>query len=368
MADHQLTRWDTDPLPADLRSLVEGRVGAVDSVDCDAVPDAHGPHGWIADLGAAGLFDRDADPASPDLRPSGQVIEELAAICLSTGFSTWAHRMAIDYLRDAAPSSPLGEVRADLIAGRRVGATAMAVALQHLSGLTDIPVEARPDPSGGYRLHGPIRWASNLVDGAVVVLPAVDSSTQEPIVVAATVGAPGFDRAPIRPLLALNATYSTSFELDDYAAPESAVISRDLRGFARRARPTMLLLQTSFCLGLAHRCLTETAKGLAGARGTLDGTYAELTAQHASLARTTDEWRADPAQADPGEVTRARLDAADLVRAASHLEFAATGGRAYGATAGASRRAREAAFLPVQSPTEVHLRWDLERLVPASVS
>jgi len=366
MADRQPFPREADPLPAEIRDLVQERVGLVDASACDAVPDDHGPRGWIAALAAAGLFARDADPDSPDLRASGRVIEELASICLSTGFSAWAHRMTIDYLREASPSSPLGELRGELIAGRRVGATAMAVALQYLSGLTEIPVQAHPDPDGGYRLSGPIRWASNLVEDAVVVLPAVDVSTQEQIVVAVTVDSPGFNRAPIRPLLALNATYSTSFELDDLAVADSAVISRDLRAFARRARPAMLLLQTSFCLGLAGRCLAETKKGLASGRGTLDAPYAELADRHAELARATDEWRADPAQADPVSCTRARLDAAELVRGASHLEFAATGGRAYGATAGASRRAREAAFLPVQSPTEVHLRWDLDRLVPAA--
>jgi hypothetical protein len=38
------------------------------------------------------------------------------------------------------------------------------------------------------------------------------------------------------------------------------------------------------------------------------------------------------------------------------------GGRGYAMSSPTARRAREAAFLPVQSPTEGHLRWVLQNL------
>ncbi|MGO2608462.1 MAG: hypothetical protein ACTIMA_07630, partial [Brachybacterium tyrofermentans] len=51
-----------------------------------------------------------------------------------------------------------------------------------------------------------------------------------------------------------------------------------------------------------------------------------------------------------------RLESALLAGRATRLEQKVVGGRGYALGSDTSRRAREAAFLPVQSPTETHLR------------
>ena len=63
----------------------------------------------------------------------------------------------------------------------------------------------------------------------------------------------------------------------------------------------------------------------------------------------------------PAELVRVRLEAALLTGRATRLEQAIVGGRGYALASDTSRRAREAAFLPVQSPTETHLRHLLAR-------
>ena len=57
-----------------------------------------------------------------------------------------------------------------------------------------------------------------------------------------------------------------------------------------------------------------------------------------------------------------RLDFALLAQSAVTLELKLHGGRAYAASSNVSRRFREAAFLPIQAPTEVQLRWILSKL------
>ena len=70
------------------------------------------------------------------------------------------------------------------------------------------------------------------------------------------------------------------------------------------------------------------------------------------------------AGAAPGElasVVAIRLDAARLAGAATRLESKVMGGAGYASGSATARRLREAAFLPIQSPTEGQLQWELSR-------
>jgi alkylation response protein AidB-like acyl-CoA dehydrogenase len=59
------------------------------------------------------------------------------------------------------------------------------------------------------------------------------------------------------------------------------------------------------------------------------------------------------------DIVALRLDCARLASEAVALEAKVVGGRSYLASSGTARRLREAAFLPVQAPTEGQLRWEL---------
>lgn len=56
-----------------------------------------------------------------------------------------------------------------------------------------------------------------------------------------------------------------------------------------------------------------------------------------------------------------RLAAAEVASAAAALEVRVAGGAGYAQSSPASRRFREAAFIPVQSPSETQLKWELAR-------
>ncbi|GAA3126913.1 acyl-CoA dehydrogenase family protein [Streptosporangium carneum] len=336
-----------------VREYVGGRAEATDRGETDL-------RDTLRHLGERDLLGLDSAPGDTSVADVARLIELIATECLSSAFSFWAHRMTIEYLRGAEPGSVLAQLRDGLAAGTEVGSTAMAAALQEVAGMRTVPVVATPGP-GGFRLDGPIRWASNLVPGAAVVLPARVGDTDERVVVVVRTDDPGVSVAPPQRLLALDATASSSITLSGAWADAEHVVADDLRAFVRRARPVLLLLQTAFCVGLAGRALEEARSAATGEGSVLAADVEDLGAR---LARVDEEARhaqRRPASADPRAVTRLRFDAARLTLEATRLEATARGGLGYVVSSPTNRRLREAAFLPAQSPSEIQLRWELSR-------
>jgi alkylation response protein AidB-like acyl-CoA dehydrogenase len=328
---------------------VAARAAALDADETDVRAD-------IAALGAAGLFD--AGLAGADLASMVRVIERIATSSLAVGFSAWAHRMTIEYVSLAPQAFRAAHLPA-LTAGSRPGVTAMAAGLKQVAGLGEVPLRATTHPNG-VRITGPIRWASNVFPDALMVLPActADGAT---FVVAVDVTADGIRIEPPPNLMALTATASTSLQLDNLHVPAENVISTDLRGFVARIRPAFLLLQTAFCVGVSGAAL----HGARSARGELTGQFtAELDAllqRNHALRDRLYTFAAEPFDPSIAELLRLRLDAAGLAGQASRLEVTLTGGAGYALGTSANRRFREAAFLPIQSPSEGQLRWELKQ-------
>lgn len=326
---------------------VTARAAALDTDQTDVRLD-------IAALGAHGLFDVGIGGA--DLAPMVRVIESVATGSLAVGFSAWAHRMTIEYVR-LAPAGLRAAHLAGLTRGDRLGVTAMAAGLRQVAGLGEVPLRATED-AGGLRITGPIRWASNVFPDALMVLPAcgADGATY---VAAIDVGTHGvcIERPPN--LMALTSTGSTALRLDNVRVPHENVLSTDLPGFVARIRPAFLLLQTAFCSGVSGAAL----RGARSARGVLADQFGaeldELAQQYHGLRERLYRYAADPVTPSVAELLRLRLDAAGLAGRASRLEFTLAGGAGYALGTAANRRFREAAFLPIQSPSEGQLRWEL---------
>jgi alkylation response protein AidB-like acyl-CoA dehydrogenase len=193
----------------------------------------------------------------------------------------------------------------------------------------------------------------------VIVLP-VRLADDARAVVLVRLDDPGVDLAPAPTLLALNATGSSSVRLRDVDVRAEAVLTTDLPGFVAAFRPMFLLSQTAFCTGLASRSLSE-------AEPRVRGTNTELAADLADYRQALERVRVrlhllaqDTRRHAIREFIRLRLDGARLAVAAARLEATVTGGAGYVASSGTSRRMREAAFLPIQAPTEGQLRWELQ--------
>lgn len=354
---------------------VDARRDAVDAgtEDLRATVALLGHHGLLS----LGVTDDPAQHhANVGLTDQVFVLAALAERCMSAAFTAWAHRMTIAYLDvivndvdHLADRASIERLAAPLWAGERLGSTAMADAFRDLAGVAPLPLTFRRT-GRGVVVHGIVAWASNLHPGALVITAARDADASDPatadrLVVAVTVGQPGLTVRPATGLLALDATASGSLHLDGVEVAHDHVLTSDVAPFLRRVRPTFLVLQTAFCLGLVRaslgaihepRGVGETfAADLEALRGRTDSAWEELH-------RLVDGARpVDGAPVGIRPYLEARLGAAHLARDATHLELCLTGGRGYVHTSPTARRLREAAFLPVQSPTEGQLRWELSR-------
>ncbi|KWX01162.1 hypothetical protein TH66_02280 [Carbonactinospora thermoautotrophica] len=322
-------------------SYFRRRAAEVDGGGCDV-------RDGLRLLGEHGLLDL-------DLPSSVALIEDIAAECLSSAFAVWAQRMVIEYLARAVTADPADELRS----GRMVGATAMAPALRDVAGIQPVPVLATRT-ADGLRLNGPISWASNLFPGALVVLPVRLSGDARAVVRLRTTD-DGVRVAPAPDLLVLNGTASSSVTLDDVHIGRDAVLTEDLPGFVAAIRPTFLLLQTAYCSGLAGRSLAETGTRTVGVNAAFAEQVDALSTAHESVRQRLYDYATRSDQVAVPDLLRLRLEGVQVAVAATRLEATVRGGAGYLAASDTSRRLREAAFLPIQAPTEGQLRWELSR-------
>lgn len=305
-------------------------------------------------LGDAGLLDA-------DLLTTARLIRELSRNDLSVGFTTWAHRMTLEYLR-AADAEDAQTLAKQLEAGERPGVTGMAAAFKEFAGCGDIELTAtRVD--GGYRVNGKLNWASNLYDDAVFVT-AAHTDDGERILFVAEGNADGVTFGTPFGLLGLNATASAWVTLDDLFVPESAVLTHDFENFILGVRPTFVVLQIAECLGVGEAAVAAASSRLTGVNVTFADDVAAVATDLDDIAARQESiiTRVGSGQSvTPVELLELRLDAASAAVAASSIEVRVAGGAGYAKSSPASRRFREAAFIPVQSPSESQLRWELAK-------
>ena len=337
----------------ELTTYFEGRAAEVDAGEA-SVRDS------IAFVARRVLLDGER----ADLDATVGLIAAVAWSDLSSAFSLWCHRMAIAYLETLAPSDWLRrEVLPRLLSGEVLGSTALAGATAHYLAGSPLPLSFERD-GDEIVLNGRLPWASNLLPEFVSVTAAVDAHDErQRLIVAFDSHAPGVEIDPYPSLLALQATGSSSLRFRDARIGADWIVSDDLDGFVRRILPTFLLLQCAFCVGLARRGLEEVSEALGGQREVLrpalDALHSRLAAAEVGLhsfARSPDH-----EAIGLRDLLALRLEWAGLASEAVGLELAAAGGRGYLRTSGTARRLREAAFLPIQAPTEVQLRWALSR-------
>jgi len=324
------------------------RAKAVDSGDADLRAGLR----YLAELGLL---------AHPELQVSCDVVTAVARCCLASAFSVWAHTMVAEYLSMSASPRLQSQVPR-LRDAAVIGSTAMAPAMQNLVGLADLGVRfTRNDDV--LVVDGAVRWASNLfADGFLVVFGAAGAAggdDRERVIVAVPSDAPGVVAGPPLGLLALGATCSSNVTFDKVRVDPEWVVSTQFDTYLRAVKPRFLLLQSAFCIGLAQAAVASARSGLGRSFDVFQAEHNRLTA---TLGLIEERQRRLVGSLGPARsVVEHRLEAAEIAQAAVALELRVTGGGGYRAPSPTSRRVREAAFLPIQSPTEGHLRWELAR-------
>lgn len=296
-----------------------------------------------------------------DLRDQVAVLRALGARCVSTAFSLWGHRMGVEYLDAAGAELPPGVAE-----GTTALSSAMAPLFKAAAGLGEVPVEAAPTEDGGLSLTGRMPWASNLLPGGEIVLPARLSDGSLVIALVPT-DHPQLSVRYLSGLTALDSTASGSLQLEGVEIGPERVLTRDTEALRRRVTVPFLGFQSAFCLGLSQAALDAAGQALQGPESTVFGEdHAELTRRLEELTARLEAVAADPQPARVPEVVSIRLEAAHLTGDTTSLERRLAGGRGFALRSATSRRVREAEFLPVQSPTEGHLRVLVRQLEDAA--
>lgn len=304
---------------------------------------------------------RNGESPNADLQRVIEVVATVAWSDLSSAFSLWCHRMVLEYLAYAPPGSVLREeVLPRLLRCELLGTTALAPAMAHFVSGAPLPITARVE-NGAFLLQGRVNWASNLFPPSFLMVTAAAVEGMERALIVAVPGdTPGLQLDPYPRLLALQATGSSSVRLEGVRLAPEWLITDDLHAFVQHIRPTFLLLQSAFCWGLAARALAEARPLVRGVNEVLRPDLEELEERAAHLALLVREAAADRGQtSSPQRLLEIRLGCAQLATSAVALEAKAVGGRSYILDTPTARRLREAAFLPVQAPTEGQLRWEL---------
>lgn len=302
------------------------------------------------------------------LEAMAEAIGLVSSQCLTSGFLLWCHRMACEYLVQSGNDFLLRDILPQLLSVQRFGATGLANAMKHAASLEELKVRAERDREG-VLLNGGIPWSSNLVGDQFVVVVAAATPSGSALLVAVPGNSPGVKRGSYFPLTALGGTCSTSLHFESVHLGQEWLIAVDANALLPRLRRVFLVLQSALAWGLAEAALQNVIPRLTGPRSLLK----EGADRHASeLVRLKDEVRllSHRQRWDENDLYRAlkaRKELAELAVASVWLELEAVGGAGYIAHCHTARRLREAAFLPIQSPSLVHLRHELEHFdTPAS--
>ena len=295
-----------------------------------------------------------------DLLTAARTVREISRRDLSVGFTIWAHLMTQTYLANANKPAA-SAVEQSLRSGTRPGITGMAAAFKEFAGCGEIELAATP-VEGGYRVTGKLNWASNLYDDAVLVT-AVRTDAGDRLLIFVEGGAEGLTFGKPFGLLGLNATASAWVSLENVFVPESQVLTHDFDAFILQVRPTFVVLQIAECIGVAEAAIAAASERLFGVNATFADEVQDIAARVSDIIARQESiiTRVGNSDISPVELLELRLDAAEVAVAAANVEVRVAGGAGYAKSSPASRRFREAAFIPVQSPSEAQLRWELER-------
>ncbi|MBR8039820.1 acyl-CoA/acyl-ACP dehydrogenase [Burkholderia cenocepacia] len=320
-------------------------------------------------LAAAGLF-RTGVPAS--LGGAGgttaDAIAGIAAVAehsLTAAFVLWGQRSFIEYLLQSPNTALRERWLPALLDGRCAGASGLSNAMKYLSGIESLQIDATPhaERADGWRMTGRMAWVTNLRAERFVVAAAVAFGDGRPAaIVAIPDDAPGLTRSPDLDLIALRGSNTAALHLDAVPGDAAWLIHPDAQTFLSAVRPAFLGLQCGLSIGLARRSLAEARRAAETTRGILGPEVASCAADLVATCAQLSAGIADGSlRLHPDRLFALRIALATHVATAVNLELEASGGRGYlrDAGLGFERRWREAAFIPIVTPSVVQLKAQL---------
>ena len=349
-------------LDATLAHWLAEHAGALDEGDAP-------PADLLPQLANAGLF-----RVGVDTRLGGtggttaDAIEAIASVAeysLTAAFVFWGQRAFIEYLLHS-PNHGLSErCLPALLAGTYAGATGLSNAMKYLGGIEALQVQASDAPQG-WTLNGKLPWVTNLRKQGFVVAAAVDHpDAAGPSIFAIPHEAKGVIRSADLDLVALRSSNTAAIRLEGVELSAAWQIHPDALHFLPRVRPAFLGLQCGLSIGLARRSLSEAHSAADSLGEEIDELERGLqSATH----RLIDGVSTGAFQTRPAPLFETRIALASIASAAVGLEVQASGGRGYLHPCDVARRWREAAFIPIVTPSLTQLKSQLAQHARSAAS
>ena len=360
------TLSDTFALPQSLADWLDHHAEALDAGSEQAAA-------VVPQLAAGGLLRRGVPRnLGGDGAPLSAAVQAIAAVAehsLAAAFVFWGQRACIEYLVQGENPALRDRWLPELLDGRIAGATGLSNAMKFLSGIEGLGLQAQTVSAPGaaephWRIEGAVPWATNLHRGGFLVAVAVGQGDQPPLVALLPHDRSGLQRSDDLDLIALRGTHTAALQVQGLPLDAGDVIALNARSWLPRVRPAFLGLQCGLSIGLARVALAAAQQMGVNAKSVLGE---PIAAAQATLARDTadllsgvDDGRFITA---PVPLFELRIGLANTALQAVQLELQASGGRAYhrDQPLGFARRWREAAFLPIVTPSLTQLEGELQK-------
>lgn len=320
-----------------------------------------------AGLTGIGLPDapgRDSDPAS-----AVQAVAAVAEHSLAAAFMLWGQRSYAEFLLEAENATLRQRQLPAIAAGEIAGASALSNVMKHLAGFEKLQVTARSE-GDDLVINGKLPWVTNLRRRGFFVATAADPVEGGPtMIVSLAHDDPGLVRSDDLPLMGMCSSDTAALSLTEVRIPRDRIIASDARLWLSKVRPVFTALQCAMAIGVARRSLAE-ARGSRGAGREVLGPSIDQTAQElgAIEAQILGGLRNGSFDTAIEQLFELRIALAELAQQAVSLELQAGGGRNFLREAGRdfARRWREAAFIPLITPSIVQLHSALAEVGKAA--
>lgn len=327
--------------------------------------DAEGvyPREILSDLGGAGAFAGASQPGT--VFATVEAMEQVSALCLSTGFCTWCQAALVWYLARSENVAARRHLPA-LAAGARLGGTGLSNPMKAASGLEALALRGVRVP-GGYRVTGVLPWVSNLGEGHLFASVFALKDGRR-VMAVFDCSAEGIRLVSGARFIALEGTGTFSVRLRDVFVPEEDVLAEDAAAFLPRIRQGFVLLQMGMALGVtrgAVRGMRDSGPGRAPIAAHVTPGIAEIETRLAALRegarRLASGLDAAPDLAAWRQTLRLRREASFLALDATRSATLLAGAAGFREGSDVARRAREAAFVAIVSPSVKHIGHELAR-------
>ncbi|MEE1130751.1 MAG: acyl-CoA dehydrogenase family protein [Caryophanon sp.] len=308
---------------------------------------------YLLELGKNGYFRSSGKDRATLLQDEASLVEQTAAVCMTTAFCLWCHLAALTYIRNTDNEALRNTYLPALENGELLGATGLSNPMKFYSGLEKLHLNAER-VEGGYIVNGVLGAVSNIAEdhvfGGIAQLP---NDTEVMFLVDLRKhSVPLKEKANF---IGINGSATYSCRFDDVFIADEFVLAHETKNFVGTIRPAFVIYQIPLGLGVMDAAITTIDK----VKAKQNGCNEYLQTQSCDLQQKRNALQARVTELTHGaplvDICQARLDAVHATLEATQASMLHTGAAGYVAGSKPSRLLRESYFFASLTPTVRHL-------------